>query len=186
MTESSRELLQQLLSNEITVAEKGWAFVYVNYYPMVSDMVRKKNGSENDAVDIFHDGLLIFNRNLKNGSFRGESTIKTYLYSICRNLWLKQFDRKQRQLEAEAESIVVSQQDIDYLVNVDVVSSLMNELNEGCRNILVEYYFNDRSMVELKDMFNVNSVQAAKNKKWRCLNCLERMLKEKGVIPAPS
>ena len=89
--ESNRELLQQLLSKEITVAEKGWEYVYTNYYPMVSDLIKRRNGSENDAIDIFHDGLLIFSRNLRNGNFRGESTIKTCLYSICRNLWLKQF-----------------------------------------------------------------------------------------------
>jgi hypothetical protein len=59
----------------------------------------------------------------------------------------------------------------------------MTELNDDCRRILVEYYFNSRSMEELKVMFDVNSVQAAKNKKWRCLNYLKRIFESKSIIP---
>lgn len=71
------------------------------------------------------------------------------------------------------------QQNFNYLINVEIVSLLMNELSDGCRKILNEYYCNNRSMAELKEIFNVNSVQAAKNKKWRCLNYLERLFKAK-------
>ena len=59
----------------------------------------------------------------------------------------------------------------------------MNELSDDCRDVLTEFYFNKRSMAELMEMFNVNSIQAAKNKKWRCLNCLARMFREKGFLP---
>ena len=63
------------------------------------------------------------------------------------------------------------------------MSLLMNELEKDCRDILTEYYFNKKTMAELKDLFNVNSIQAAKNKKWRCMNYLTKLFKEKGVKP---
>lgn len=166
------------------MAEKGWEFIYTSFYPMISEMVRKNGGVEDDGVDIFQDALLIFNYNLKSGKFRGDSSIKTYLYSISRNLWLKEYNRKQKQSAAETESIVVSQKEIDYLINVEVVSLLMNELQEDCRSILTEYYYNNKSMAELKEIFNVNSVQVAKTKKWRCLNYLKKLFVEKGLVPS--
>ena len=184
MNVSDQELIQQLLSGEISIAEKGWELIYTSIYPMISEMVRKNGGAEDDGVDIFQDALLIFNCNLKSGKFRGDSSIKTYLYSISRNLWLKEYNRKRKQSDAETESIEVSQKEIDYLINVEVVSLLMNELKEDCRTILTEYYYNNKSMAELMEIFNVNSVQVAKTKKWRCLNYLKRLFIEKGLVPS--
>ncbi len=148
---------------------------------MVSDMVRKHGGSEEDAVDIFQDGILIFDRNLRNGTFRGESSIKTYIFGICKNLWRREFYKRNKKSIAETELMHESGDDVEPLINVEVVSLLMNELQEECQRILIEFYFNNRSMAELKDMFNVNSVQAAKNKKWRCLGYLVKLFKEKGI-----
>jgi RNA polymerase sigma factor (sigma-70 family) len=182
VNESDQQLIQLLISRERATVEKGWEYVYSNYFPTVRDMIRKKNGTVDDAVDVFQDALLILNRNLRHDTFRGDASIKTYLFSVCRNLWLKEYREKHRRLALEAEAIEVSEHDINYLLKVEVVSLLMGELGEDCRNILVEYYFNNKSMLELKEMFNVNSIQAVKNKKWRCLNYLERLFKEKGAI----
>ena len=184
MNASDQQLIQLLISRERAAVEKGWEYIYTKYFATVCDMIRKNNGSMDDAVDVFQDGLLILNRNLRNDTFRSDASIKTYLFSICRNLWLKEYREKQRRLSVEAEAIEVSEHDINYLVRVEVVSLLMDELGEDCRSILIEYYFNNKSMSELKEMFNVNSIQAAKNKKWRCLNYLERLFKEKGAIPS--
>jgi RNA polymerase sigma factor (sigma-70 family) len=180
---SDQELIEQLLSGSQLQREKGWEYVYRMYYPVIRDMVMKNNGSVQDAVDIFQDGLLVLNRNLNNGTFRNEATLNTYIFSICKNLWLKEYNRKQRQSLVEQELIVETRQHFDYIVNVEVVGRLMNELEEDCRKILIEYYFNNRSMAELKVMFNVSSIQAAKNKKWRCLKYLIRLFKAKGVSP---
>lgn len=182
MNSTDQQLIQLLISGDRSAVEKGWEYIYVNYFPTICDMVRKNNGSVDDAVDIFQDSLLILNRNLRNNTFRGDASIKTYLFSVCRNLWLKEYREKQRRLAVESESMQVSENDINYLVKVEVVSLLMDELGEDCRNILVEYYFNNKSMLELKEIFNVNSIQAVKNKKWRCLNYLERLFKEKGAL----
>ena len=146
-------------------------------------MILKLNGSVDDATDIFQDGLVVVNRNLNNGSFRNESTLSTYIFSICKNLWHKEYNRRAKQAALEPELVIESRIHFDHIINVEIVTLLMNELQEDCRKILTEYYFNNRSMAELKDMFNVNSIQAAKNKKYRCLNYLTKLFKEKGVTP---
>lgn len=66
-----------------------------------------------------------------------------------------------------------------YLINTEIVSLLMNDLKPDCREILTQFYFINGSMAELKDIFNVNSIQAAKNKKGRCLQYLVELYKEK-------
>jgi RNA polymerase sigma factor (sigma-70 family) len=178
---SDQVLIQQLVSQVPGISEKGWKLIYKDYFPMVRKLILQRNGTEQDAIDIFQDGIIIFNRNLKNGKFRGESSIKTYLFSICKNLWLKEFERQQRQSSIDHNLIYTTADDIGYLKNVHVVTQLIDKLHEDCRKILVEYYYNNKSMSELKNMFNVNSVQAAKNKKWRCLGYLVKLFKERGI-----
>jgi len=70
-----------------------------------------------------------------------------------------------------------------YLIDVEVLTILMNELKDDCREVLTEYYYNNRTMEELKSVLNVNSIQAAKNKKWRCLTYLKRLFAEHSIIP---
>lgn len=178
--DSEKALIDQLRSAEQELSEKGWRFVYKNYFPMVKELVSKHHGTESDAIDIFHDALLILNRNLKTGTFREESSIKTYIYGICRNLWLKEMDRKQKQSDRESEFARDIHEEINYLQHVEVVSKLMSELQEDCQTILIEYYYNNKSMEQIRQLFRLNSIQAAKNKKWRCLGYLIRLFKEKG------
>jgi len=180
VTTSDKNLLAQLLSDNSNLAEKSWSFLYREYYPMARTIVLRNNGTDADAVDVFQDALLIFNRNLKAGTFREESSIKTYLYSICHNLWLKEIEKRKKtsslapDLHDEADS-----GDADYLQHTRTVGELMNQLQEDCKKVLTEFYYNKRTMAELKDMFQLNSIQAAKNKKWRCLSYLTKLYKEK-------
>lgn len=81
---SEEELILQLLSNEPAIREKSWAYIYKANLPIVKEMVIKLNGSGDDAAGIFQDGLLILNRNLRNGSYGQGSSLGTYLYGICR------------------------------------------------------------------------------------------------------
>lgn len=179
----NEELIERLLSRDNSIREKAWGFIYQSYYPMVKELVISYGGTPDDAIDIFQDGLLVLNNSLSKGTFKGKSAISTYLFSICKNLWFREFNRKSKAASHQPEIILEMQDHSNYLINIEIVSVMMNDLTETCRRILTEFYFNNRSMAELKDMFNVNSIQAAKNKKWRCLTHLERIFKEKGVKP---
>jgi RNA polymerase sigma factor (sigma-70 family) len=152
---------------------------------MVRDIVCKNRGTNDDATDIFQDGLLILHRNINNGSFRSESSIKTYIFSICRNLWLKELGKRQKLVASAAEMAIELSQDVNnYLINVEVITLLLSELKEECKSMLTEYYFKKKSMAELMNMFNVGSIQAAKNKKLRCMGYLVRLCKERGITTA--
>lgn len=177
-------LLKQLLSKSILEREQAWDFVYRTYFPMVRDFVHRSSGGDNEAADIFQDGLMVLHRNLNNGSFRQEASIKTYIFSICKNLWLKELSRKQKQLLVAEDFIVVSKPDFNYLILAELVTLLLDELKEDCKSILIEHYFNKTPMAELKDMFHVSSSQAARNKKMRCLGYLIKLVKDKGISSA--
>jgi RNA polymerase sigma factor (sigma-70 family) len=178
-----QQLQKLLLSHNLPEKEYGWETIYRTCYPMVRDFVKRNNGSDAEAIDLFQDTLVIFHRNLLEGKFRGESAISTYIFSISKNLWFRELTRKQRYTAMNdfIDDFSSPDEGDDYLMNEKIVTLLLDELKPECRKILVEYYFNQRSMAELKELFGVSSVQAAKNKKYRCLGYLARIYKERAV-----
>ncbi len=50
-------------------------------------MVSQKGGSLEDSKDIFQDGLMIMLEKIDNKDFVLTCKFKTFLYSVCENLW---------------------------------------------------------------------------------------------------
>ena len=49
----------------------------------------KRLGSTNEDIqDIYHDGFVVLDKNIRNEKFRGESSIEGYFFSICKFLCL--------------------------------------------------------------------------------------------------
>src|SRR5512138_2824692 len=69
-------------------------YLYKEYFPMVLFMVEKNNGVYEDAEDVFQDGLVVLYKKLKQDKIRLSCTVKTFLYSVCRNIWLRRLARK--------------------------------------------------------------------------------------------
>ena len=53
----------------------------------VINYVSRNQGDRSDGLDVFHDGIVVLDRNIRQDKFRGESEVQGYLYSICRFSW---------------------------------------------------------------------------------------------------
>lgn len=74
--------------------ESALDYLYQQHYKMMLRMVLRNNGTEQEALDIFQDALIVFWQKAMDSSFELTSKISTYLYSVCKNLWRKELDRK--------------------------------------------------------------------------------------------
>lgn len=179
-------LIELLQADSHAERERGWRLIYKTYYPTVRELVWNNQGSEDDIHDVFQEGLAILHANLLTGKFRKESALGTYLYAICRNIWLRTLRNRDKERLTITEMIEDLKTDENtFLIDVEIVSLLLSEMQEECRQILVEFYFNARSVEQLKTIFNVKSVQVAKNKKYRCLGHLRKLFIERSIIPYP-
>lgn len=179
-TSNEDGLLNELFSEDQRLRKKAWDYLYRSYYPMICEFILNSKGTEDDATDLFQDSLITVYLNLQNGSFREASSLRTYLFSICRNLWFKELDNRKKRITVplDGEHGFVSESDIDNLMTVETVSLLMMQLSEDCRSILIEYFFQERTMEELKEIFKFSSTQVAKNRKWRCHGYLLKLFRE--------
>ena len=120
---------------------------------------------------------------LRKDRFRGEASIKTFLFSLNRNLWLNELKRRgrseQKELKYEKTKDVaemdVSGQIIDRESRRQVMK-LMDELGENCKKILLMFYYENLSMKEMVANLHYENEQVVRNKKYKCLKQLEQMI----------
>ena len=173
-------LINQLASEDKRVFEKAWSSVYKIHYPDIRDFITCNKGTRDDAFDIFQDTLTILLRNIASGNYREEATLGAYIFGISRNLWIKELQGRKKKSTITADALqAVTQNDYNYLMSIEVVGILIDELKEDCRRLLREFYYNSLNLEQLKMLFNVSSVQAVSNKKWRCLGYLTDLVKER-------
>ena len=180
------EIIRFLRSGDTHQQEKAFRYLYRHFFGLIESLILSNVGTREDAADIFHDGLIVLFNNVKKGEFQLKSSIKTYLYSICRNLWLMKLrsGKKETPLEDKHESIQV-QDDHFKTLEVDekkrLIVRLLQELNDDCRKILELYYFRKMKMEQIRTQLNMASEQVAKNKKSRCMKHIRTKVMENSL-----
>ena len=177
------ELLQWIQSGDLAQRDQAFIILYRQYYPMVLKLVLQNKGGEEDAKDIFQDGLIVLYNQIQQGAFKERSTLKTYLYSICRNLWLKKLTRGQKTVEIidNLEYEAINENALKNLIGTEreqCVEKLLLQLGEECNKILRYFYYDKLSMKKIKINLKLASEQVAKNKKMKCLKRLRKQVLE--------
>ena len=62
-------------------------YLFNRYMPMIRLMITQMGGTVEDAKDVFQDGLIIMLEKIDNNELVLRCKFKTFLYSICENLW---------------------------------------------------------------------------------------------------
>ena len=148
---------------------------------MVQSFVLNNNGSYDDARDIFQEAMIVLYENAKQESFVLTCQIKTYVYSICRRLWLKRLQHLNRfatQVENLEETIPV-EEDIEMQErrNADfaIMERALGSLGEPCKSLLEAFYLQKRNMQDIALSFGYTNAENAKNQKYKCLVRLKKL-----------
>ena len=163
--------------------------IYRNHFDSLSWYVMNNSGSRQDAEDVFQEVVVAFIDLVQKDKFRGESTVKTFLYSLNRHTWLNELKRKGRALAREEKyekGQERTEQDTGHLIadregKAEVIR-LVGELGETCRKILLLFYYENFSMKEILDATEYENEQVVRNKKYKCLKQLEQMINEKPIL----
>jgi len=159
--------------------------IYRDYFNGLSWYVMNNSGSRQDAEDVFQEVVVSFIELVQKDKFRGESTVKTFLFSLNRNAWLNELKRRGRALAREEKYEKGQDEtvtDVSHLiVNRESKQQLMDliaQLGQACKKILVLFYYENLSMKEMLDALEYENEQVVRNKKYKCMKQLEQMLKE--------
>jgi RNA polymerase sigma factor (sigma-70 family) len=160
--------------------------LYEQHFESLSRYIVQNSGTEQDAEDVFQEVIVLFIRLVQENKFKGESSVKTFLYALNRNIWLNELKRKNRQARREEkfeERMGSTDPSLQHLVEDrerhQLIMRTMDALGENCKKILLLYYYENRSMREIVEHMHYDNEQVVRNKKYKCLKKLEAMLKVK-------
>lgn len=184
------ELLDGLANNDTDAIE----IIYANNFNSILSLVTKNNGTYDDARDIFQEAMVILYEKAKSGSFRLSSQLGTYLYAVCRKLWLKKLQLQGRYYVSSDyeidESHLSINEDTEDAKEKDAAYTMMEtaleKLGEPCKSLIESFYIHKKGMNELVEMFGYTNADNAKNQKYKCLMRLKKLffaLYNKGVEP---
>lgn len=157
----------------------AFLFLYNNHINSIINMVKKNSGDEEDAMDIFQEGMIALWVNIKKGKYvlDGNTKVSTYLFSVCRNLWLKKLRGNKKIVSLDQQEREYAEETIeedDSFEKIQKLETLFSQLGEKCRSILHEFYYKKSSMKDIALQFNYEE-KTAKNEKYRCMQRLRAM-----------
>lgn len=174
---NEQALLKGLALNDSKAIET----IYKDNFSMVQAFILQNNGSYDDARDIFQEAMIALYEKAQSESFVLTCQIKTYVYSICRRLWLKrlqQLGRYSNRIDSMDETVPVEEDlDIHEKRNAEfaIMDRALNSLGEPCKSLLEGYYLKKMGMQDLAAEFGYTNADNAKNQKYKCLMRLKKL-----------
>jgi RNA polymerase sigma factor (sigma-70 family) len=176
--EEEKVLLQGLANEDRNSIEK----IYREHYSMVQSMVINNNGSSDDAADIFQESMIVLFEKVKTGHFELHCQLKTFIYAVCRRLWLKKLGQMQRYGSAPAENIeelVSVEEDMETHENrqkeFSIMEAALGKIGEPCKSLLEAYYIQKKQMQAIAADFGYTNADNAKTQKYKCLVRLKKL-----------
>jgi RNA polymerase sigma factor (sigma-70 family) len=155
--------------------------LYRTHYPMILNLVCANSGTEQEAKDVYQESMIAFYEKIKRPDFILTCKIKTYLYAVCRRLWLKRLSQKKRftsgieagetypEIDQAIEEVEESEKKFLFM------GKSLDGLGEPCRSIIEDFYIHDLSMEAIRDKHGYTSAESAKNQKYKCLQRLKKL-----------
>ena len=159
-------------------------YLYRENFDMLSRYILHNSGNEQDAEDIFQEVMVAFIQLLKAGKFRGESSIRTFLFSLNKNIWLNELKKRGRaslREEKYEKNMNRNEHTADIAMELrqtkQELLKTLEALGENCKKILLLFYYENRSMKEIVAELPYENEQVVRNKKSKCLKKLEELVK---------
>lgn len=159
-------------------------YLYVEFGPVVRNLVRKNSGTQHDVQDLFQDAMIVLYARCRDPRFMLRCTLKTFFVAVCKNLWLQRLERKFRLLyQSDPE---VNESKGTYKRDDSAEQELLLEkqrlmyknlklLPADCQKLLLLYMVKT-PYTEIARVMNVKDESYVKTRKYSCKNLLRKKI----------
>ncbi len=142
----------------------------------------KNSGGKDDAEAVLVEGVTHLILNVRKGQFKGGSTLGTYLFSICRGVWLKTLRKEKRyaDLEEDTSTAMDNNSPLQHFSESELqkeVGFLLGKIGAACQEVL-RLWAQHYSMSEIAAQMEYKNAQISMNKKNKCLGKLKEIVRE--------
>jgi RNA polymerase sigma factor (sigma-70 family) len=141
--------------------------------------VRQNSGNEQDAKDVFEESFIVFERQVRAGHFRGESSLETWFHGIARWQWVAFLRKKRPNVELEkADLPSIAENPEKILISEErrvILHQLIAQVGERCQKLIGLFQLS-HSMREIRELLGYKSDQVAANEVHSCREKLKKII----------
>lgn len=166
----------------------AWKYLWTNHRQVVKGVISKWEKDEIEQDEIFDRCLLDFRRKVLDGSYREQSSIRTFLISICkRRCWQRLSRKKHLEVNMTDELQELSTQTEDGTADVladlytqeeeATLKRLIKKIGGDCQALFREYYWQQLSQKAMATKRALKGESSIKNKLLKCRRKLKELLR---------
>jgi RNA polymerase sigma factor (sigma-70 family) len=177
-TISDNTLLDKLKTED----SSSFGLLYKFYFPSIESYIKQNLGNSEDAEDIFQETIIVLLQKVRQPDFVLTSSLKTYLYAVAKNLWLKRLrDNKMKIVDSELSLKNYATETFEIETEKsreEKVENWLLKITRNCQNILKALFFYEVPMNNLMVKMGWKNKHTASNQKHKCIQQIKNV-KEK-------
>lgn len=155
-------------------------------FPPVERWVCQNSGTPADAEDVFADALEAIFQKLKQGQALDlTARFSTFIFSICKNQWLKRLHRKKGELRVRNNNAVELttgterwDQALEDAERIQFVRKKWEQLADSCQQLLDLCWSDEKkTMTEIARLMGFASAGYASKRKHQCIEKLRALIR---------
>jgi RNA polymerase sigma factor (sigma-70 family) len=172
---SDSNLLEQLKSED----NASFELLYKFYFTSIATYVGNNYGNNEDAEDVFQEAIIVLLQKVRQQNFVLTSSLKTYLFAIAKNIWLKRLrDNKiitvsnfeKYQFEAETFFTEIKPEK----TKDEKVENWLTKITANCQRILKAIFFYKQPMDSLMKKMGWKNKHTAANQQYKCIQQVKK------------
>jgi len=166
---------------------KGEELLFTYFAYFIKDAIYKYSLSYEEAFDLYSDTIIAGIEKIVKGSFQGQSSLKTWLYSIFHNKYVDLIRKKttnknsvhrvieipdvMMQISDEARTII---QDLIAKTDYEELRQKLLQIGTNCKELLL-FWADGYSDKEIVDLMKYKTPDVVKTTRLRCLDKLKQL-----------
>lgn len=161
-------------------------YLYKQHKDRIIHMVRKNSGADDEALDIFQEGIIALWSNIVQGKFQlqADTQIGTYLFALCRNIWISKLRKRKIVKDIDEEVGIADAAQLDAMEEeyeqINELTLVIKQLGDACQKLLHLFYYKKSSLKEIAHEMGFTE-KTAKNNKYRCMQNLKELYKKRNL-----
>lgn len=160
------------------ISDERFVRLYKEVFPVVVKYISRRQGTLEQAKDIFQDALIIYYEQVLSTEKQIEQTETAYIFGIARHLWIHQFKLGVNYEPLSEKIELVEHVNNERISDKQLMRLLMNA-GERCVSLLKTFYYDKLSMTEVAERFGFRNERSATVQKFKCLEKVRDFIKEK-------
>jgi len=177
LTTETKYTTQDILRGVALSDNKIINHLYSVNFRTIRHLVVSNNGNESDAQDVFQETLVVLFSKVRREELELTCSLSTYLYSIARNIWIKELSKRKRKPESLENDELFVNTDHSIIDIIELNERLLlyrdkfEELSDDCKKVL-RMFLNNVPIKEITSLMGYSSDQHTKNRRFRCKKSL--------------